>query len=163
MSDWGVWCRRGDDPDYGWFRYSEGTPIHYRTESEAHSIASGLKLLLPHNEYEARPMPEFNTEGAENAVKFREALESISSAPAPRSLKHVQALALIAAQRYIESLEKAPGTDLYLTTGKNPTYPHAALCVSNREEWIKAAAEVTLACMREEKPPVEVHDVEDPA
>ena len=26
MSTWGVWCRRGDDPDYGWFRHSEGSP-----------------------------------------------------------------------------------------------------------------------------------------
>ena len=140
MSDWGVWCRRGDDLEYGWFRHSDGTPIHYYTESEARSIASGLKLLLPQNEYEARPMPEFDTEGAANADKLREALKSVPTVP--RSLTHVQALALIAAKHYIEALEEELGHQ-----GVSPPEGEAL-----RKLWIEAAGMVTLACEREVPP-----------
>jgi hypothetical protein len=127
MSTWGVWCRRGDDPNYGWFRHSEGSPIHYQTESEANSVASGLRLLLPQNEYEAKPMPVTDEE------LFRDALKN--TPPLPPSLLYTMSLALIAASEYVRALEEVPTT---------------AHCNIMRERWIEAAAKVTEGCQRHE-------------
>jgi hypothetical protein len=58
MNLWGVWCQRGDDPTYGWFKDSDGTPLCYHSESEVNTVVKNLKQLLPGNDYEARPMLE---------------------------------------------------------------------------------------------------------
>ena len=54
-----------------------------------------------------------------------------------------QARVILAAQMYIESLEKVPGTDLYLLMGENSlTYAQAALCAVRRKTWVKAQTKI---------------------
>jgi hypothetical protein len=61
MSGWGVWrTEAGCDPAQGQWFLDGGThkPYVYATKSEAHSVMTGLQLLLPKNTYEIRPMPD---------------------------------------------------------------------------------------------------------
>jgi hypothetical protein len=121
VSGWGVWRTEAGKEGQWFLDGGTGKPYVYATESEAHSVMHGLRLLLPKNTYEALPMPDDQL-----------------------TLDQANDQALLAASDYIEALESAAGMENYLLTGKNrETYPQAAACLALRAAW--EAAQKTVA------------------